>query len=149
MCDNGVEKKIEIEISVSRKNVRRVYFADRIAHEILSLDEILQQCSRNVPADARDSTRDFAGRDSVARYRSCWTNAPRSVGDRSDGDWTEVRVVRYRYFLSQREGNGTPPWNKEILSRRGSPRNGLDFYHVIERRRIPDMAKADDNHLHP
>ncbi|TGZ52546.1 hypothetical protein DBV15_07955 [Temnothorax longispinosus] len=28
--------------------------------------------------------------------------------------------------------------------------NGLDSYHVIERRRIPDMAKADnDNRLHP
>lgn len=25
----------------------------------------------------------------------------------------------------------------------------VNFYHVIERRRIPDMAKADDNYLHP
>lgn len=25
----------------------------------------------------------------------------------------------------------------------------VNFYRVIERRRIPDMAKADDNNLHP
>ncbi|EGI59075.1 hypothetical protein G5I_12788 [Acromyrmex echinatior] len=195
---------------------------------MLSSDEVLQQYSRNVPADARDSTRDFTGRDrgQIARYRSRWINAPvklrgfRYAGvspgavaaaykqhqpvfafTRNSVSLTSVakrrttkrcgaaardrqrsaistisrRSKRWRLNRSSRRTvsfcqqrareTETPPWSKDFLPARLSPRdsrnaanargraahseNGLDFYHVTERRRIPDMAKADDNRLHP
>ncbi|KYN14534.1 hypothetical protein ALC57_13255 [Trachymyrmex cornetzi] len=140
---------------------------------MLSSDEVLQQCSRNVPADARDSTRDFAGRDRLYasdRYHSRWMNAPVFAFTRNSLSLTSVAKLRAtkrcdaaardrqrsaistisRRSKRQRLLNRSPRRTVSFCQQHArETENGLDFYHVTERRRIPDMAKANDNRLHP
>ncbi|KYN39607.1 hypothetical protein ALC56_06101, partial [Trachymyrmex septentrionalis] len=121
-------------------------------------------CSRSQETPSASKRRATKRCGAAARDRQ--RSAISTIGRRSKRRRLNRNSASYSIVLSiARERNRIPPWNKDYLPARLSPRdsrnpanargraahseNGLDFYHVTERRRIPDMAKADDNRLHP